>query len=205
MSERVELTTAEGLVLDAWLAPGTRGAAVIAPPHPLYGGRMDNPVVEALALGLERAGVSTLRFDFRGCGRSQGHASGEEEDADADYAAALELLHRRCSQPPFAAGYSFGAAAAIRAAAAQPSLLRAIVVAPPLGMLDRETLERVRGRIHVLLGDADAFAPLDAMVRLLAGLPNIALTRLTGVDHFFAAASTEIEAFAEQAGGSSGG
>ena len=67
---------------------GRRGAAVIAPPHPLYGGRLDNPVVIALADGLRAAGLATLCFNFRGVGGSSGHASGAAADADADYRAA---------------------------------------------------------------------------------------------------------------------
>src|SRR5690242_10050450 len=121
MTERTSITVpaASGapLSLEAVFDAGQHGAAVIAPPHPLYGGRLDNPVVIALADGLRAAGLATLCFNFRGVGQSSGHASGATADAEADYRAALDHLMRKQHGPFVAAGYSFGAAAATRIAA----------------------------------------------------------------------------------------
>src|SRR6476469_9031762 len=97
------------LSLEAMFDAGQRGAAVIAPPHPLYGGRFDNPVVIALADGLRAAALATLCFNFRGVGGSSGHANGTAADADADYGAAVDHLMRKQHGPYVAAGYSFGA------------------------------------------------------------------------------------------------
>lgn len=201
MNERVQLTTSDGLSLDARLGAGARGAAVIAAPHPLYGGRMDNPVVEALAEGFARAGLAALCFDYRGCGGSQGRPSGDASDADADYAAALGSLAQRSLPLLVAAGYSFGAAAALRAAAMHPSLQRVIVVAPPVSMLDRHVLQRIRGPIQLAVGSADVFSPLPALERALAGLSNVSLTVLDGSDHFFALGTEELVAFGQRASG----
>ena len=58
---------------------------VITHPHPLYGGDMDNPVVKAIAKAFQQNGYTTLRFNFRGVGGSQGsYADGIGEMDDAD-------------------------------------------------------------------------------------------------------------------------
>ena len=58
------------------LPPGATRAGVICHPHPQYGGDMHNPVVGAIEAGLQRAGFATLRFNFRGVGRSTGAYDG---------------------------------------------------------------------------------------------------------------------------------
>src|SRR5271166_3947152 len=85
----------EGLFLHA--AGPSRGGAVVAPPHPLYGGSMENPVVSELAFVCARAGLASLRFNWRGVGASSGVPSGALADAADDYAAALS--HLRDSVP----------------------------------------------------------------------------------------------------------
>ncbi|MEN9466579.1 MAG: hypothetical protein RL081_580, partial [Pseudomonadota bacterium] len=49
-----------------------RGTAVIAHPHPLFGGTMDNKVVQTLARAFVLCGWRAVRFNFRGVGKSQG-------------------------------------------------------------------------------------------------------------------------------------
>ena len=63
-----------------------RGVAVIAHPHPLFGGTMDNKVVQTLARAFVQLGYRAVRFNFRGVGRSQGpfdHGTGELSDSEA--------------------------------------------------------------------------------------------------------------------------
>src|SRR5688500_1929044 len=71
---------------------GAGPSAIVAPPHPLYGGRLDNPVVVAVARGLLEAGCGVLCFNFRGTGASQGVATDRPQFADADYRAALAAV-----------------------------------------------------------------------------------------------------------------
>lgn len=83
-----------------------RGVAVIAHPHPLYGGTMDNKVVQTLARAFVQCGWQAVRFNFRGVGASEGvHDEGRGETED------LLAVVRQCApQGPLAlAGFSFGA------------------------------------------------------------------------------------------------
>lgn len=193
---------ADPIQLDALLEPPAtseaRGLAVVAPPHPLYGGRMDNPVVEALARVLCAAGFAALRFDYRGCGRSSGTASDSAADADADYAAALAGVAALAPAARCVAGYSFGAAAALRALAREPGIARALVVAPPVSMIDVAGLASFRGGVDILLGDDDEYAPLPRIERALAGLDHVRLHVLAGSDHFFSLGTAELSALARR-------
>ncbi|MCP4496054.1 MAG: hypothetical protein GY825_04650, partial [Phycisphaeraceae bacterium] len=81
----------EGLWLPARGEEGPRGGALVAPPHPLMGGSMDSPVTTEIALAASDAGYGALRFNYRGVGGSAGTPSGETEDADVDYRAALDF------------------------------------------------------------------------------------------------------------------
>ena len=78
-TRKLQLTGAAGvieaLVDDAVLTtaqPAPRGMAIIAHPHPLFGGTMDNKVVHTLARAFVQSGWTALRFNFRGVGASQG-------------------------------------------------------------------------------------------------------------------------------------
>jgi alpha/beta superfamily hydrolase len=185
-----------GHELEARLAPGERGAAVLAPPHPEYGGRLDNPVVEQMRAGLARAGYGTLRFNFRGTGASTGQASASQAAADADYAAALAVLAEHHAGPYLAAGYSFGSAAALRVAGASAggttSVERVLMIAPPLPMLTRALFEGFGGPIDIVIGDEDGFSRLAELQSMLADLPNVKLEVIAGADHFFASGLGEL-------------
>ena len=97
-----------GLIIEGLLdrVPGVKGA-VVTHPHPLYGGNMYNPVVNAIASAYRDKGYSTLRINFRGVGESGGkHANGIGEQEDV--ISALEYLKDLGITDTDLAGYSFG-------------------------------------------------------------------------------------------------
>lgn len=177
--------------LDARYAQGTRAATVVAPPHPEMGGRMDHPVVAAIVAGFHAADVATLRFDWRGAGRSAGSVTGEPSAARADYAAALTHLVGLHAGPHVAAGYSFGAATALAVAAADPRPERLVLVGPPAGLLRPELLAAFARDALVILGDDDSYAPLARVRPILAPFPRVRLEVVRGTDHFFTTGGLE--------------
>jgi alpha/beta superfamily hydrolase len=92
-------------VLDKAASPA-KGLALVAHPHPLFGGTMDNKVVQTLSRAFVQAGWDCLRFNFRGVGQSEGvydEGRGETEDV-------LEAIRQLAPTGPVAlSGFSFGA------------------------------------------------------------------------------------------------
>lgn len=167
--------------------PEMQVGALVAPPHPLYGGSMDNPVVSEVSFAASKAGLATLRFDWRGVGGSAGTPSAEVEDADADYAAALEHLAETVEGPLVACGYSFGAAAALRAATTTPRVRRLVLIAPPPALCDPEALVGFAGPVLAVAGARDAIAPAHGVEAMLARAPKGDVVILPDADHFFGA------------------
>jgi alpha/beta superfamily hydrolase len=182
-----------GLALEGIFISGRRpGGSVIAAPHPLYGGRLENPVVTEIALRLESVQLASLRFNWRGVAASAGEVSGENDIADQDYGAALAFLEESVTGPISACGYSFGSAAAVRAAASSERISRLILVAPPPALLDADALARFDGPVFMAVGDRDEFAPLAQVEELASKLENATLEVLVGSDHFFATGTGEL-------------
>jgi alpha/beta superfamily hydrolase len=191
----IPVTGEHGLVLEGLYVGVTdpeADGAVIAPPHPLHGGSMDSPVLNELAHACDLAGIASLRFNWRGVGASGGRASGESGDADADYGAALEQIAETVPGSLVACGYSFGAATAVRCAAAEPRVTRLVLVAPPPALLDADALLAFGGRTLVLTGEHDALAPMDALVTLAAEHQRIEVVAVPEADHFFVSGLAEI-------------
>ncbi len=187
----------EAVALDGLYMAGSdpdAGGVVIAPPHPLYGGSMDSPVVSEIAWACARAGLASLRFNWRGVGASGGTSSGDAEHARADYAAALAQLASTVEGRVLAAGYSFGAAAAVRAAATDPRVRGLLLVAPPPSLLDLSALEACPRDALILTGEHDAIAPPAALEAIAASLPRARFVKIDDADHFFGAGLTDVGA-----------
>ncbi|MEW6262597.1 MAG: alpha/beta fold hydrolase [Thermodesulfobacteriota bacterium] len=196
MEEKLFIPSGE-VRLEAVLVPGDpKRAAVVTHPHPLYGGSMHNNVVEAAVQGLSRAGWTSLRFNFRGVGRSTGrHGQGLAEQEDV--AAAIDFLKKRGAETTTVAGYSFGAWVA---ALAWPRLAELLVrplalIAPPAAFLSFEDIDP-RAEIGLIVcGRQDDIAPPDLAEALGQRLDRpVRPIVLPGADHFFGGRETELAA-----------
>ncbi len=175
--------------LEGRLAMGTAPqGVVIAHPHPLYGGTMDNNVVWTAVHAFQARGWTTLRFNFRGVGLSTGeHGDGLAEVADIQ--AALSFIGARLTGPNYLLGYSFGAAVAGRAVLSGVAVAGLIMVAPPIALMEMPYLVKVPKLRLIVVGDRDDFCPLPQLEQVFAGRaedqrPDIRV--VPGASHFFA-------------------
>ncbi|MEB0109992.1 alpha/beta hydrolase [Variovorax sp. RTB1] len=168
-------------------AAGTqaRGVVVIAHPHPLFGGTMDNKVVQTLARAFIASGWTAVRFNFRGVGASEGvHDEGRGE-AD-DMRAVIEQVAPHGALA--IAGFSFGAFVAMNALSAlwevrdiqRVALVGASVARVPPGPLPEAAHERTL----VVHGEQDDTVPLAAVLDW-ARPQSLPVTVVPGGGHFF--------------------
>lgn len=177
-------------------ATAATALALICHPHPVHGGTMDNKVVQTLAKAFLELGYATMRFNFRGVGKSAGNFDegiGETEDA----AAALAWARARVSPslPLIAAGFSFGCFVQSRLLPrSQPQQL--VLVGPAVS---RFQLAEVPKDTLVIHGEEDDVVPLDAVMAWARpqGLP---VTVFPGTGHFFHGRLTELKAVVKRNG-----
>lgn len=190
-SERVFMEGAAGRIealIDA-PATGPRGIALVAHPHPLYGGTLDNKVAQTLARSFVELGWVAVRPNFRGVGGSEGiHDHGEGETADM-VAVARQAGERYPGLPPASlvlAGFSFGAFIQTRVAK-RVSARRLVLVAPPAGLTGggrSYVTEDVPADTIVIHGEQDETVPL-ANVFEWARPQELPIVVIPGADHFF--------------------
>ncbi len=208
----------EGLSLRGRFRAATRGpgpAAVICHPHPQFGGSMDNNVVYALEAHLFARGISTLCFNFRGVGGSEGEYS-EMRGETMDAIGALGYLASRPETDPSRiglAGYSFGGLMAVRAASRiaslagfevddpaarvpAPAALALISPMTPAGGWKRSdwnaAFYAAPPPTLLLTGTRDQFCPVNSAKDLSINLGSVCrLVFIEGVDHFYMGAEDE--------------
>lgn len=171
--------------VEGFEQPAVRGIAIVCHPHPLHGGTMTNKVVHFLSRSLNELGFASLRFNFRGVGKSEGEfaeAIGETEDL----LAVIDWVQQRFpSMPVWLAGFSFGAYVAL-SAASQRNVERLITVAPAVHLYDVSSLTPPSCPWLLIQGDSDEIVPIDqvrAWVQRLEKRPRTVY--LKGVGHFF--------------------
>ena len=134
-----------------------RAAAVVAHPHPMHGGTMHNPVVFHAERELHRAGLTTLRFNFRGVEQSEGHHDNGEGEVDDVAAAASWLRGVALGLPQLLVGYSFGSVASLRLAARDQGVDGMVGIGVPVDLGPLDEIEQLRPPLAVVQGERDEF------------------------------------------------
>jgi len=169
--------------------------ALVCHPHPLGGGTMHTKVVFRVAQALVSLGIPTLRFNFRGVGRSTGVFDEGRGEGD-DVRTALDFLAARYPGAPIClAGFSFGAWVGLPVGCADARVRQLIGVGVPVRLLAVDDLANCAKPKLIVQGAEDEYGPLDALQPWYARLaPPKHLTVIPGADHFFTQQQQELVA-----------
>jgi len=167
---------------------------VICHPHPLYGGTLENKVVHTLARSFQELGAATIRFNFRGVGASAGRfAEGLGETADT-LAVVAAGRARFADIPLWLAGFSFGAAIAVRASA-EARARQLVTVAPAVTLVNLNDIKMPDCPWLIVQGGDDELVDANTVLAWAAHLaPAPTVKLLPGVGHFFHGRLRELSA-----------
>jgi alpha/beta superfamily hydrolase len=193
MKEEKIIFLSGSLHLEGYYAPAASGRGVVVThPHPLMGGSLENNVVETLVKTFFHQGYATLRFNFRGVGRSEGRYDeglGEQEDV----LTAAGVLQQKGVREIFLAGYSFGAWVNVQVLRRLPSLSGGVLVSPPIDLMDFDFSD-LAGKIRLILaGDKDPYCNILRLLEM-AGRIQAPVKLLPGADHFYFGREKELAA-----------
>jgi alpha/beta superfamily hydrolase len=169
-------------------------AAVICHPHPLFGGTLHNKVVYQAAKSLDRLGIPTLRFNFRGAGLSAGvHDKGRGEQGDVQ--AAVDFLAKEFPTAELLlAGFSFGSWVGLRVGCADARVKELIGLGIPVNNSDFTYLDSCNKPKLFVHGANDEFGARRKVEEFVAGLPgDNRLVMVENADHFFAGHLDELD------------
>ncbi|MBW2563150.1 MAG: alpha/beta fold hydrolase [Deltaproteobacteria bacterium] len=166
---------------------------VITHPHPLYGGDMNNFIVALIARAYQKKDFTTLRFNFRGTGKSQGNyddGTGEQKDVHA----AIATLAKMDLKSIDLAGYSFGAWVNALAIGKSDFIGNMVLVSPPVRFVDFSPVNSISSLKLVVTGSNDDIAPADQIKTMYPEWnPKAQLEIINGADHFYSGCLDELE------------
>jgi alpha/beta superfamily hydrolase len=177
-----------------------RGGVIICHPHPLYGGDMHNNVVNAIEKGFADKGFTTLRFNFRGVGASEG-SYGEGQGEVEDLVGAVEFLKNQIDKDAaiMLAGYSFGAWICSMATSRLERIDGLFLVSYPFAFYESNTLRNYEGKIFLFGGKLDDIGPVAQLMDVYKVMPTIQKSlKIIPTDHFYWGKEEEITAFIKE-------
>jgi alpha/beta superfamily hydrolase len=166
--------------------------ALILQPNPKHGGTMNNKIVYTMFETFANSGFSTLRFNFRSVGKSQGEfAHGEGELSDA--ASALDWLQSVNPNPSaiWVGGFSFGAWIGMQLLMRRPEIDSYVSIAPPANLYDFNFLAPCPNEGLIVQGDADQIVSIESVQKLVdklkdqRGPEGVDYRVMPGAGHFF--------------------
>jgi uncharacterized protein len=170
-------------------------AAVVCHPHPLFGGTMHNKVVYQVAKSLDTLGLTVLRFNFRGTGKSAGvHDRGVGERGDVQ--AALNFLSGEfAGVPQLVAGFSFGSMVGLRVGCEDERVVALIGLGLPVNQSDVSFLEScVKPKLFVQ-GGQDQFGAVEKLQAAVSRMPEPKrMVAVADGDHFFVGKLDQVDA-----------
>ena len=195
VTEKLDIAGPAGKLEAILERPGEgalEGAVVVCHPHPQHGGTMHNKVAYTLSRAFVRSGFEALRFNFRVTEGSEGRYDdgiGELDDA----LAAIEFMRsRHGAYPLWLAGFSFGAAIAVRAAVAT-HIDGLISVAPAISRFASGLESQPECPWLIIQGDVDELVDVEETVTWVDSLePGPELLIINGGEHFFHGRLTEL-------------
>lgn len=158
---------------------------IVCHPLPTEGGTMHNKVVTMAARALRELGATTVRFNFRGTGESEGTFDEGRGEVDDLHAVAAWVREQRPGDALWLAGFSFGAYVSLRATASlKPDLL--VSIAPPAGRWDFDSIELPTMPWLVVQGENDEIVdPQTVYDWLEQSKAQAELVRMPDTTHFF--------------------
>jgi len=166
-------------------ADARAGVAIICHPHPVHGGTMHNKVVTILERALRESGLCTVRFNFRGTGKSEGeYDDGRGETLDL-LAVAEWVQRQRPDDALWLAGFSFGSYVALLAARHLP-VKQMVSIAPPAGRWDFSAVLAPACPWLVVQGEDDDVVDPGAVFEWIEGMDDPpTLVKMPETGHFF--------------------
>jgi len=193
MAEKITFLSEEYEIEGLLNQRDEKKGVVVTHPHPLYGGDMYNLVVESIVHVYHMKGYSTLKFNFRGVGRSQGaydNGLGEQKDV----LSALSFLADMGMERIDLAGYSFGAWVNAHALQKDTLAKQMIMVSPPVGFMDFRSIVTMNSLKFVVTGNRDDIAPANVIEKMISTWnPNARFEVIDGADHFYGGYLNQLE------------
>jgi alpha/beta superfamily hydrolase len=200
-SERLFIDGPAGLLEAIFELPTGQkplGSVVVCHPHPQHGGTMHNKVAHTVARAFVRSGFVSLRFNFRGTEKSEGNYDDGNGELDDALAAVALMRERDPGSILWLAGFSFGAAIAVKAAVAT-EVDGLVSVAPAITRFATGLEFQPTCPWLIVQGDRDELVDVEETVTWVDGLePGPELLIIPGAEHFFHGRLNELrEAVAE--------
>ena len=187
-SQKISIRGPAGALEAILESPGdtaVNGAAVVCHPHPQHGGTMHNKVAHTLARSFVRSNFAVLRFNFRGTEGSEGVYDNGVGELDDALAAMAWMRQQKAEGPLWVAGFSFGAAIAVRAALAR-DVDGLISVAPAIYRFAGNLDAQPQCPWLIIQGDEDELVDINETVEWVDSLdPGPELLVVPGAEHFF--------------------
>ena len=172
-------------VATTWPTQAPKAIGIICHPLPQFDGTMNNKVVTTIERAFINKGLATLRFNFRGVGKSEGsfaNTIGETEDLKAIIQWVKQVLP---NTPLWLGGFSFGSYIAAKAAN-EIAVQQLVSIAPPVNHNDFVALTNIHCPWWLVQGDQDEIVPASEVIAFAKQPPSpLTLKVMAGVGHFF--------------------